>query len=158
MKKLTTFSDNLSDFIQIYFGVMAGAISYYLLAALAMYISYKGYKMAKENGATGFPFDTDFSKRFRRKRNTSLQPVFQPSETFQGPFPGYVYKQGDKGLGYYPDKDGIVESMDNAYDSRRLFVGKLLFYIFGSVAFILLLPIIINYVVLFLTSAAFDEL
>ena len=156
-KKLLSFSKNLTMFIKVYFGVMAGAVSYYLIIALCLAFAYYGFTMAKANGASGFPYDTDFSKLIKRNKHITLKPVFQPYETFQGPFPGYVYKTGSKGLGYYPDINGIVESFESdPTDPTKLLIGKILFYIFGGVAFVLLLPTIINYLVLILTTLAID--
>jgi len=44
---------------------------------------------------------------------------FQPAETFQGAKPGWVFKKGDRGLGYYTDGPRVWKGKANCGNNRK---------------------------------------
>ena len=146
-KKLDNLGKELKTYIKIYFGFMAGSILYNLVAFISLVLAYSGYTIASNAGATNFPHNISLGKK----------RLFQPSDTFQGPYPGYIFTMGDKGQGYYPDDYQEDSNKEVQVNESRIMIGNIIFYTFSIISFILLLPIIIDMIVRILTFVALDE-
>tara|TARA_B100000780_G_scaffold258432_1_gene208779 strand:+ start:812 stop:1264 length:453 start_codon:yes stop_codon:yes gene_type:complete len=146
--KLKNMRKEIKTFFMVFFGIMVGSILYYLLAFISLVIAYSGYKMASNAGATNFPHNISLGKK----------RMFQPSETFQGPYPGYIFTTDEQGTGYYPENYQEEDTQPIEINTSRITLGNVIFFTFSSISFILLLPIIIDSFIRILTFFALDEM